>query len=62
MAGIVCARWNGAYSGVPLAVWNRVGCRPNSTAAHSAADVEPDVAADAGAQARRGDVSGERCG
>ena len=41
MAGMVWPRWNGAYSGVPLAEWNSVGCTPNSIAAHSAATFRP---------------------
>ena len=41
MAGMVWDRWNGAYNGVPSAVWNRVGCTPNSMAAHSAAALSP---------------------
>ena len=41
IAGIVWLRWNGAYSGVPLAVWNSVGWSPNSIAAHSAAALSP---------------------
>ena len=47
-AGIVWRRWNGAYSGVPLAVWNSAGCTPNSTAVQQRGRVEADVATDAG--------------
>ena len=41
IAGIVWLRWYGEYSGVPLAVWNRSGWMPNSTAAASAAALIP---------------------
>ncbi len=41
IAGIVCDRSKGAYSGVPSAVWKRVGCRPNSTAATRAPTFRP---------------------
>jgi len=38
---MLCDRWNGEYSGVPSARWNRSGWMPNSTPAQNAAALMP---------------------
>ena len=56
IAGTVCERWNGAYSGVPSAAVNSRGCRPNSIAAHIAEALMPTYAPKPPNSARRGFV------